>query len=157
MKQDRFLIAILAGIGLLVVAAFVLFFVRQSNLNYVSDDTPEGVVQNFVLALHKGDYEKAYTYLAEGENKPAYEDFRRPFAMKQVDISSSDVQITDTQILGDTATVGVLFSQFNGPFSSGGYRNSERAELKLEQNRWKIRQMPYPYWYYDWYQTTPVK
>ena len=65
MKQDRFLIAILAGIGLLVVAAFVLFFVRQSNLNYVSDDTPEGVVQNFVLALHKGDYEKAYAYLAK--------------------------------------------------------------------------------------------
>ncbi len=157
MKQDRFLIAILAGIGLLVVAAFVLFFVRQSNLNYVDDSTPEGVVQNYVLALHKGDYEKAYAYLAEDKNKPVYEDFRRPFAMKQVDISSSDVQITDTQILGDTATVGVLFSQFYGPFVSRGYRSSERAELKLEQNYWKIRQMPYPYWYYDWYQTTPVK
>ncbi|MCE1252392.1 MAG: hypothetical protein LWX83_02460 [Anaerolineae bacterium] len=157
MKQDRFLIAILAGIAVLVVAAFVLFFVRQSNLTYVSDNNPAGVVQNFVLALHKGDYEKAYAYLADAENKPAFEDFRRPFAMKEVDISSTDVQISDTQLLGDTATVGITFSQFNGPFFERGYRNSERAELKLEQGQWKIRQMPYPYWYYDWYQTTPVK
>ena len=79
MKQDRFLIGILVGIGVLVVLALGLFFTRQDTQEYQTDDTPEGVVHNYVLALYRGDHEKAYGYLAEGENKPSYNEFREPF------------------------------------------------------------------------------
>jgi len=79
MKQDRFLLGILVGIGILVVIALVLFFVRQDKQEYVMDDVPEGVVHNYALALYQGDYQKAYGYLAEREDKPTYEEFRMPF------------------------------------------------------------------------------
>ena len=55
MKQDRFLIGILIGIVILVVAALTVFFTRKDNLIYVTEETPEGVVQNYVVALHKRD------------------------------------------------------------------------------------------------------
>jgi hypothetical protein len=57
MKQDRFLLGILVGIGVLIVVALALFFTRQDNQDYVSDTTPEGVVHNYALALYKDDYD----------------------------------------------------------------------------------------------------
>ena len=52
MKQDRFLTGILIGIAVLVVIALAVFFLRQDNLVYAAEDTPAGVVQNYVVALH---------------------------------------------------------------------------------------------------------
>ena len=151
MKQDRFLIGILVGIGVLVVAAFVLFFMRQSQMNYVADDTPAGTVQDYVLALHKGDYEKAYGYLAAGQDKPNYDDFRKPFVTKMISISTADVQIRDTTLLNQEAVVSLVFSNYyDGPYNSSN--TNEQATLKMENGHWKISAMPQPYWFYDWYQ-----
>ena len=63
MKQDRFLIALLAAVGILMITAVGLFFVRQDTRDYGTEDTPEGVVRNFVLAIHNEDFEKAVFYL----------------------------------------------------------------------------------------------
>ena len=49
MKQDRFLTGILIGIGVLIIAALAVFFTRKDSQTYVADDTPEGVVHNYVL------------------------------------------------------------------------------------------------------------
>ena len=81
MKQDRFLTGILIGIAVLIVAALAVFFTRKDNLAYVSDSTPEGVVQNYVVALHKRDFEKAYTYVATLTNKPTFDQFRNAFLL----------------------------------------------------------------------------
>ena len=58
MKQDRFLTGILIGIGVLVVIALVVFFTRKDSQTYVSEDVPEGVVHNYVLAVLNKDYQK---------------------------------------------------------------------------------------------------
>ena len=65
MKQDRFLTGILIGIAVLVVIALAVFFLRQGSQSYISEDAPEGVVHNYVLAVLNDDYEKAYGYLAD--------------------------------------------------------------------------------------------
>ena len=59
MKQDRFLIVILGFILFLVVIAVGLFFIRQEPQTYGPEDSPEGVVRNFVLALQADDYSRA--------------------------------------------------------------------------------------------------
>ncbi len=51
MKQDRFLMGILIFIIVLVVAALVLFFVRNEKPIYGAEDKPEGVLYNYALAL----------------------------------------------------------------------------------------------------------
>ena len=155
MKQDRFLLGILVGIGVLVVIALVLFFVRQDEQEYVSDSTPEGVVHNYALALFREDYQKAYSYLAENDHKPTYEEFRQPFLNHYIDPNSAGLELGETKIDGDEAfvTVYILYNP-SDPFSSG-YRGQEVAQLVLQNGDWKIRQMPYNYWYYDWYQELP--
>jgi hypothetical protein len=159
MKQDRFLIGILVGIGILVILALALFFTRQDNQEYVSDATPEGVVQNYILALYKDDYDKAYSYLAEADYKPTYNEFRQAFFNHFLDPGSAGLEIGETEIVGEEAYVNVyLIYSPSGPFSSG-YRNTETAHLERQGGEWKLLQMPYNFWLYDWYQPTlePIK
>ncbi len=156
MKQDRFLTGILIGIVVIIIAALIMFSTRKDNLNYVDDSTPEGVIQNYVVALHKHDFNKAYSYLAEMVNKPSLEYFSQSFLNHNVDPTNSGLEIGKTEISGNTASVslGVIMSA-NGPFSSG-YQNTEYAQLILQNGDWKIKQLPYNFWSYDWYQPTPI-
>lgn len=152
MKKDRFLLGILAGIGALAVLAIVLFFLRQSHASYVADDNPAGVVQNYVLALYKMDYSRAYTYMAEGQGKPDPDHFRQAFSVQRFDLSNFGMQVGDVIINGDDATVSVtLINAGNGPFNDV-QRNLQTAVLRRQSGAWKIDNMPYPYWDYSWYQ-----
>ncbi len=152
MKQDRFLTGILIGIAALVVLALALFFVRQENRAYRPDDTPEGVAHNYILAVYNRDYEKAYSYLAEEEFKPSFEQFREAFVFNYINPQNVGTEVGAAEIYADSATVQV-FTYYNpsDPFSSG-YRNTEGASLTLQNGQWKVTQMPYYFWYYDWYQ-----
>jgi len=155
MKQDRFLTGILIGIAVLIVVALTVFFSRKDNLNYVADDTPEGVVQNYVVALHKRDFDKAYGYLADLENKPTQEQFHQSFLNHSVDTTNAGVEIGKAEIAGNSASVslGLVYGQTD-PFSNG-YRNTDYAQLVQQNGAWKIKQMPNNFWAYDWYQPTP--
>lgn len=156
MKQDRFLTGILIGIGLLVVAALAVFFARRDLQTYTAEDTPEGVVHNYVVAVLDKDYERAYSYLADLDHKPAYEDFRRAFLNGEIRPNDSAVDIGGSQITNDTATVDLeLVYNSSDPFSTG-YRNPSTAELVMQNGAWKLTLMPqYNFWGYNWYQEMP--
>jgi len=156
MKQDRFLTGILVGIGVLVVVALAVFFTRKDSQTYVADDTPEGVVHNYVLAVLNKDYEKAYGYLAELKYKPTYEEFRRAFLNGEVNPQNQAVDIGSSDIAGDTATVELqLITNSSDPFSTG-YRNQQTADLVKQEGAWKLTLMPqYNFWGYNWYVEPP--
>ena len=156
MKQDRFLTGILIGIGLLVVVALAVFFTRKDTQTYVSDETPEGVVHNYVVAVLNKEYEKAYGYLADLENKPTYDEFHNSFLTGMVNPDSSGVDVGQSDITGDDATVDVtLVYNPTDPFSTG-YRDTQRAILVLQNDAWKISSMPqYNFFDYNWYQEMP--
>lgn len=156
MKQDRFLTGILIAIAALVVVALLVFFTRRDNLVYVPDDKPAGVVQNYVVALHKHDYEKAYSYLADLENKPALEQFQQSFLNHNIDPENAAVELGKIEITGKNATVQLnIDNSSNGPFENR-YVNSDYAQLVNQNGAWKIKQMPsYNFWAYDWYTLTP--
>ena len=156
MKQDRFLTGILIGIGLLVVVALAVFFTRKDTQTYISDETPEGVVHNYVVAVLNKEYEKAYSYLADLDNKPTYEEFRDSFLKGMVNPNNSGVDIGQSDITGDDATVEVtLVYNPSDPFSTG-YRDTQRAILVKQNGIWKISSMPqYNFWDYNWYQELP--
>lgn len=156
MKKDRFLLGILIGIGILAVLALVLFFARKdATLAYGPDDTPEGVVRNYVVAVFKRDYEKAYSYLAEKQDKPTLEQFRESFLQNMVNPENAGVDIGETEISGDQAFVSVYIQYGSGDPFSPGYRNEERAVLVKQAGQWKLTQMPGNFWAWDWYQKNP--
>lgn len=152
MKQDKFLTGILIGIGALILLALVLFFTRQERREYVADTTPEGVVHNYVLAVLNKDYQKAYGYLADLENKPTYEDFRRSFFDGTVNPSSVGVEIGEVETHENEAIVSLtLYYSNTDPFSTR-YGSPDRALLVKQNGAWKLSSMPYNFWDYRWYQ-----
>jgi hypothetical protein len=158
MKQDRFLLGILVFIGLLVIAALALFFIRQDTQVYVAEDTPEGIIRNYALSVQKQDYQRAYNYLADKDGKPAYEAFRRAFLTNQLNVSSNALQVGSVQYLNSgeaTVSVSVLYAG-GGPFATQSWSSSDTATLIQQGGAWKLNYMPFPFWAYDWYQPTPV-
>lgn len=160
MRQDRFLIGILAGIGVLVVLSLAIYFARRGGLEYGPEDTPEGVVQNFVVALQQRDYERAYSYVASIQNKPDLPRFTAPFVnFQDGDVSLTGVEITSTSVAADGQSAQVylvLMRGGRGPFDQG-YRENNTADLVLEGGAWKIRMMAYPFWSYEWSQPAPTE
>lgn len=156
MRQDRFLTGILIGIALLIVAALIVFFSRRDQGNYVAENTPEGVVHNYVLAVLRKDYQKAYGYLADLDNKPTYPQFRQAFAVGRLSPGSSGIKIGATTVTANDATVEVdTVNAPSDPFSSG-YTSPGSAQLVRQNGAWKISSMPmYNLWDYSWYQPGP--
>ena len=156
MKQDRFLLGILIGIGVLILAALIVFFSRQNQQTYGPEDTPNGVVHNYILAVLNGNYQKAYGYLADLEYKPSYDTFRRSFATGTVNPSDTGVTIGKTDVTGEDATVEVnTMNTQNDPFSSE-YNNTGSADLVKQNGGWKILSMTaYNLWDFNWYQAPP--
>ncbi len=152
MKQDRFLQWILIGAAAIAILAVVLFLIRRNAHEYSDADTPRGVVENYILAVFNKEYDRAYSYLADDADKPEAVKFRQDFLSKQVDPGNASLQIGEERIDGGHAyiTLTVVYSR-QGLFEDV-YRDTQNAELVLQDGRWMIRQMPYPYWGYDWYQ-----
>lgn len=160
MKQDRFLLAIVVVIGALIVVALGLFFFRRGSQDYLSDNSPQAVVHNYVLALQKGDFERAYSYLYDNIGKPSFTQFHESFINNQMNTSTAAIQIDDTTITGDEATVNVTLLQSGGGVFADTYRQTQAATVARQNTIWKIEQMPFPYWSYDWYNQNgapPVK
>ena len=156
MKQDRFLTGILIGIGLLVIIALTVFFTRKDSQTYIGEDTPEGVVHNYVVAILDKDYEKAYGYLADLDHKPTLDEFRQSFLNGSVNPNNGAVDVGQSEISNDEASVEVaMIYNPSDPFSSG-YRDTQRALLVKQNGAWKISSMPtYYFWDYIWYSEPP--
>jgi hypothetical protein len=157
MKQDRFLMGILTFIGLLVIAAVVLFFVRNERPAYGPENKPEGVLYNYAVALQLHDYQRAYGYLADNNNKPTYNAFYQAFLTRQLDTSTSALQIGNVQLLANgDAWVNVTIQYAGNGLLNNGWSNSDKGTLVLQKGAWKITYLPNPYWGWDWYQPTPA-
>lgn len=152
MKQDRTLRVIFVVILLIITVALVIFFTRQRTPRYTDDVSPKGVIHNYVVALLLEDYQKAYSYLKEGENKPSLENFRNAFLTRQVDPTSTSLEIGALRQNGDEAIVDLLIiHNSTDPFMSGFNETNTATLIRDPSGEWKIANMPYPYWNWDWY------
>ena len=142
MKNDKFLIGIVVGIIVLVIAAVSVVLLRGKSEEYVADNDPAGVVHNYFLAIQRQDYDKAYNYLSdEIKSKPDLDDFILILKIGEssIDAKRAQVQVTITTYRG------------GGFLDSGSYANRDTVHLRSTPNgEWKIFQFPYPYWGYDW-------
>jgi hypothetical protein len=147
LKQDRFLLTIMGVIGVLIVAAIGLFFVRRNTQVYKPDDTPEGVVHNYLLALNQEDYEKAYIYIAASDTKPEYDEFEREMTQKRPPLLQTSIRILSTEIVGTQATVNLSTTSEETELFEQPRSYYRQAKLILQDGVWKLAQMPYFLWH----------
>ena len=143
-RTDKFFIGIVVGVLLLVVVVFV-YVLSPSGGTYMQDDSPEGVMHNYMLALQTKDYERAYSYLSPellGYPKDANAfildvlDHSRYFEMDSVTIS-----VDTGELIGGTwASVDVRESRFyEGDILDSGSRiRTYEFRLQLEEGSWRI-------------------
>jgi hypothetical protein len=150
MKQDRFLLAILLAIGGLVVLALVLFFMRSSQQNYSTDNTPEEVVRNYILALQKGDYSRAYDYLGDYSNKPDETTFQTEIINRRREIERVAVQVGAAEQVGSQTIIPLtLIHSGNGPFGNAWREESQAVLAQDDAGAWKITSLPYTFWVFS--------
>ena len=152
MKQDRFLQGILIFIILMVIISLGIFLLRGNDQSYGPDDSPEGVVVNYSLALQTMDLERAYSYLADNAHKPDFGTFQYSFLNNQLEPTDTSIQIGATRFSGaDKAFVEVSIIYSSGDLFSSPNSRGEIASLTKQAQGWRIVAMPYPYWWWDWY------
>ena len=154
---DKFLIGIVAGVILLVGAAFAIAFLRPKP-TYQPDDTPEDVAHNYLLALKQEDYARAYGYLSPGIR--SYPDSAEAFAEDVADNrwnfgggdDSVTLEIESVRMTGeDRAVVSVRERRFyqGGLFDSGEYTSTFDMTLRRRNDRWQIFESD-SYWAWCW-------
>ena len=152
-KTDKFLIAIVAGTILLVIAAFALALNRPET-SYREGDSPEAAAHNYLLALERNDHNRAHGYLSPNlSHYPATSaDFSRevsdsPWRFRESGEATLAVQ--DADIQGTRATVKVYETRFSGGSFFESNQSSYAFDMELEQidGEWKIIDSPY---YFAW-------
>jgi hypothetical protein len=143
-SQDKLLLGIVIGILVLVLTVFGITLLRPEAA-YQSDEVPDGVVHNYLLALQNGDFGRAYQYLAH--DLAGYPPTSDRFA-ENVDRysysfhtrSDNTLSVDSADIDGDLATVKVRETRFfaNGLFDSSQRVDVFEVELRKEEGEWRI-------------------
>ena len=143
-RTDRYLVGLVIGIVILVIVAFVVTL-SKPEAEYQADGSPDAAVHNYLLALQKDDYERAYGYLSPSiVNYPqTLGDFSRDIKNYRWDFRLDEnvsLQVQSAREVGDRAFVAVQETRFSGGglFDSGQYLNKFEMELIQENGDWKI-------------------
>jgi len=147
-NTDRTLVAIVGGILLLVVVAFVITLTRPKP-GYLPEDTPEGVAQNYLLALLERNYARAYGYLSPmlGGYPQTVEQFEYDLdaytwncRVLAEDSSGVTVSLQSVNTYPASTVVEMLLSEFRvgGVLDSSEYTYTREITLRSVGEKWKI-------------------
>ena len=130
------LVALLAGVGLVVVIALIAVFARGGPAQFPAD-TPEGVVQRYSQAVMEGDTDTALTYLVPEVAE----------SCTRVRAGSDDFRLTllETTEREQTARVDVLIATVygSGPLGPDEYEYEEAFDLVKDGDAWLIDVAPW--------------
>ena len=152
---DKFLIGIAIGALLLVVVTFVVVLL-QPEPEFRPEATADDVVHNYLLALQKGEYERALSYINPKYCPEDVEEFVEDINVicrwdfRLLDRAISQI-VEPAQVTGKRATVNVQQSVFlsGDLFDSGQQGYNFKMSLVTEDGKWKIVDGD-EYWCYCW-------
>ena len=147
-SSRRWLLVSGLTIAVLVIVAVTLVLTTslRGDEPLLPEDSPEGTVQRFLLAVRDGDYQTADSYLSSEI------DSRVDYALRRNRVSEPGWKATleDSVISGDEATVDVVVDVFRpgGPFSSSVSTYRTTFYLRKEAAGWRIVSPVNLWWLY---------
>jgi len=155
--SSRWLLAFGVTIGVLVIVAIVLVFTmaRPGGAPLLPEDTPEGTVQRYLLALDAEEYTTAYSYLSFPPGKQISYEVWRGRAIRYEEKHGVKVTLEKSTVSGSEATVYVVVDIFrasepfeNPPFENPVYTQHITFFLEKEGTSWKITSPTYVGWFF---------
>ena len=153
MKNDRFFIFLIIGIFIIVILSFVFVLSNQKQAAYMADDTPEGVVNNYLLAWVNKDYGTIEKYLINNDKKPTKNEIVDAVQNNKYSLESIGVSIRETTISDDFANVSIMIFNSNTPYDTYRNESADFITLMKQDGKWKVSEASYPFWDWNWYQT----
>ncbi|OGN88295.1 MAG: hypothetical protein A2Z74_05635 [Chloroflexi bacterium RBG_13_46_9] len=152
-SSNRFLLGFGIAITILVVITITLVLTNRGMAPLLPENTPQGTVQRFLLAVQDHDLQKAYSYLdvQESGRKLTYDDWIQSVSPRfQTSSPAWKATFGKTSISNNTATVEVLIDIFEpaGPFDNPIRTQIDNYQLKQENGKWFITSRPWLYWFY---------
>lgn len=152
-SSNRFLLGFGIIITVLIAAAIILVVTNHNEIEMLPENTPQGIVQRFMLAIQEHDVQKAYTYLdiVENTEKLTYDDWVKSYSTEiQATQTTWKATLGNTIITDDTATVEVLIDIFQpgSPFEDPTYTRHYTYQLRRTNDTWFITERPWLYWLY---------
>jgi hypothetical protein len=155
-SSSRLLMGFGIGITALVLITVALALaLGQKNAPLLSSNTPEGVVQRFLLAVQNKDYPDAYAYLlppavpADDKSSPrTFEYFSS--SVQNISNNAWKANLGKTSINGENAIVEITLEVFvsGGPFGNPIRSQNVIFSLKKVGSAWLIASPTDMYWLY---------
>jgi hypothetical protein len=152
-SSNRWLIIFAIVIGILVIATVSLVLLIKGNeVTLLPENTPQGTVQRYLIAVQEKDYPEAYSYLSfsPSEKIQTYDDWLRmvmPQPSSQATWKATLGKITQN---GNSATVEVVIDTIRqgGPFGNPTSNQQVVFQLNNIGGKWLITSPTYIYWIY---------
>ena len=152
-SSRRWLVIFAVVIGVLVIATVCLVLLTKGHkVTLLPENTPQGTVQRYLIALQNGDYQQAYTYLhIEQSGKDlTYNDWLNSLPVYQSTQSAWKATLGKITQNADNATVEVTIDTFHSGGVLSGSQSSQPILFQLIKtgNSWFITSPPYIFWIY---------
>lgn len=156
-QSNRLLFAFGAAVAVLALAAVVLVFIRgNETVALLPEAEPAGVVQRYLIAVQKGDYQGSLKYVATPQerdiaNGPLPLPRRLPPAPNPPSTTVSwRATLGATRVLGDQAQVDITVHVFRpgGPFGDPVQTINQTFFLVRQDNAWRIENADGLWWLY---------
>jgi hypothetical protein len=154
-SSRKWLIIFAIVMGILVAATVSLVLLtKEKEVALLPEDTPQGLVQHYLIAVQEKNYQKAYNYLSfePAQKNETYGDWLR-MVTGEPQISNQAVwkaTLGKTTQNEDNATVEVIIDTFHpgGPFGDPLRSETIIFQLIKIDGKWLITSPTYIYWIY---------
>ncbi len=151
-SSSRWLYLFGIAIGGLVIATVILALTTGASADkpLLSEDTPEGTVQRYLVAVRDGDYLAAEGYLSPSDDDETDLKLVRSRAIGSSEDPGWKATLGDTILKDDKATVEVTVDVFRprGPFENAVNTQQITFFLVKEESSWKITSPVNIWWLY---------
>ena len=153
-SSRRWLIIFAIVIVALAVATISLVLVTKGNeMTLLPEDTPQGVVQRYLIAIQERNYQEAYSYLSldPSEKIESFDDWVRMIGEPRIyDGPTWKATLRKTTQNGDYTTVEITIDTLRpgGPFGNPVRSQQIVFQLTRINSQWLITSPTYIYWIY---------
>lgn len=129
---------VLVGLSVALVIAAVITVAMRPTPQALDPETPEGTVQQFVLALQANDAQTVSEY---------YDSTKKQLCVPDWDQQSTfQIKLKSTSVTNNSATVTVAITEGPEEFAFlSGYGYSDVFELSKTSGKWQVSVAPWPF------------